>query len=159
LRRPETYSLAQIALHWTIAALVIYQLVLHEDIERAHRAFGRGGEPGLWNIHVVVGLAILALVTVRIILRFMRGTPPPPDNEPSIFRLLAVASHWTFYALLFIVPLSGILQWFLDVQRAGTIHELGKNLIILLLVIHIAAALSHQFVFRTNVLKRILGRA
>ena len=32
------YSVAQIALHWTIAVLIIVQVVLHEGMEAAYRA-------------------------------------------------------------------------------------------------------------------------
>jgi cytochrome b561 len=159
LLRPPTYSALQIVLHWTIAALVIFQILFHDGIQDAHRAMERGEPYAQFNIHVIVGLSILALALWRLALRLTRGSPPPPAGEHPLLRLLATATHWAFYALLFIVPLSGITLWFFDVQRAGAVHELGKNLILALLALHIVAALTHHFVFKTNVFKRMLGRA
>lgn len=44
-RRPLGYSAAHIALHWIIAALVIFQLVMGDLIKPAYRAFERGTVP------------------------------------------------------------------------------------------------------------------
>ena len=34
---PKGYSLAQIVLHWTIAVLVVVQLLVNEDIQEAYK--------------------------------------------------------------------------------------------------------------------------
>lgn len=159
MARPETYSRTQIALHWLIAVLVIYQLVLHEGIEQAHRAMSRGQDVGMWNIHVIVGLAVLALVIVRLILRLTRGTPPAPTSEPAPLRILASATHWIFYILLFMLPFSGSAAWFFGAAPAANAHVIAKNVLIALILLHVAGALAHQFYFKTNVLKRMVGRA
>ncbi|MEO5759171.1 MAG: hypothetical protein ABIQ51_20155 [Mesorhizobium sp.] len=44
---PTGYSATQIVLHWAIAALIVLQLLLGEDIKPAYRAFSRGTEPAL----------------------------------------------------------------------------------------------------------------
>ncbi len=64
----------QIMLHWTIAALVVLQLLLGEDIKPAYRAFSRGTEPAAAdlfnaNLHVYVGLAVLLLAIWRFGIR------------------------------------------------------------------------------------------
>ena len=58
------YSLAQIALHWIIAVLIVVQVVLHEGMEAAYRA-GQGGAPATESelfrsdLHVACGIAVL----------------------------------------------------------------------------------------------------
>lgn len=159
MARPDSYSRTQILLHWAIAALVLFQLIFHDGIEEAWRTRFRGGEPGLINPHVIVGLAILALVIWRLALRMTRGVPLAPVNEPAPLQWVASITHWAFYALLFLMPVSGIALWFFEVRAAGVTHEIGKNILIVLVTLHVAAALAHHFWFRSNVFRRMLGRA
>lgn len=156
---PDTFSRTQIVLHWTIAVLVIFQLVLHEGMEDAWEIREDGGTVSLINPHVVVGIAVLVLATWRIALRLTRGVPPAPSTEPAPLRLLASATHWAFYALLFVMPLSGMALWFLEAEVAGDVHKTARLVLIALIFLHIAGALAQHFWFKTDVLKRILGRA
>jgi len=87
--RPIGYSTAQIVLHWVIAALVVFQLVFGEEIADAYRAYRRGTTPDAEalfqsNIHVYIGLAVLALAVVRLALRIIHGAPPLPAGQPRI---------------------------------------------------------------------------
>lgn len=155
---PHTYSRTQIILHWAIAALVIFQLVAHEGMQDAWHARLRGTEVAMINPHVVVGVTILLLVVWRIALRLTRGTPPAPASEPGPLKLLASSTHWAFYALLFILPFSGLAMWLAEIRPAGFVHNYARLALIALLFLHIAGSLAHQFWFKTNVLQRMLGR-
>ena len=84
--KPAGYSTTQIALHWIIAVLVIFQLIMGEDIKPAYRAFSRGNTPAeadlFWaNIHVYVGIAIFVLALLRVVVLLRRGAPEPPADE------------------------------------------------------------------------------
>ena len=153
------YTRTQIFLHWTIAALFIFQIVAHEGIEQAMQAIERGEQVSQFNPHVVVGLLVLALVIWRLVLRRTRGAPEAPQEEHVLLRWLSVGTHLAFYALLFVLPFSGSAMWFFGAGPAHTVHELAKNLLILLVLLHVIGALTHHFVFKTNVLRRMVGRA
>lgn len=156
---PDNYSRTQIILHWTIAALVIFQLVFHEGMEDAWDIREDGGTVPLVNPHVVVGILILALAIWRLSLRLIRGVPPAPSSEPAPLRLLAAGTHWAFYALLFVMPFSGMALWFFEVEDAGDVHDSARLVFIALILLHIVGALAQHFWFKTDVLKRMLGRA
>ena len=75
----------QIILHWTIAALVIFDLVFSEA-GRAYRDIGRGIEPSAHallyaNIHVYVGITVLVLAIWRLGLRMSAVFPNCPKTK------------------------------------------------------------------------------
>lgn len=159
--RPEGYSATQIMLHWSVATLVVFQFFLNDGIMDAWHGFAHG-EPvteeqlAAANVHVIIGLTILALALWRIALRLLRGAPPPPENEPPVLRLAARAAHLALYVLIVLTPMSGAAAWFLGAEPAAAAHGLFRALLFILAVLHIAGALVQFFVFRSNVLSRML---
>ncbi len=145
---PRSYTLAQIVLHWSIAALVIWQLVFGEEMEvLEHPANADAIDLFLANSHIWVGFAILALVALRIVLRLVQGAPPPIETGRAT-AIVARVSHAAFYVLLVAVPVTGILDYYFHLPT-GELHELGKPLFIVLIVLHVAATLWHQFIRTT----------
>lgn len=156
---PSHYTLAQILLHWTIAALVIWQLVFGEDMSRLERVTRRGGsldaETAFFaNSHIWAGFAILALIVLRVWLRLSRGTPAPDEPNP-VLRRAANGVHAAFYVLLFLMPVTGILTYYFEMPL-GDVHGLGKPLFIILIALHVVAALWHQFIRRDGGLLRMV---
>jgi cytochrome b561 len=161
INQPQGYTVTQIALHWAIAGLVIIQLVLGEDIVPAYRALRRGMEASATdlqgaNIHIYIGFSILALATIRLVMRLRHGVPRAPPGEGVVQRWLAALVHILLYAAIFIMPITGALAWFVGIAWLGEVHEIGKPVIIVAVVIHAAGALWQHFVARTNVLVRML---
>lgn len=160
-RRPLGYSAAHIALHWIIAVLVIFQLVMGDLIKPAYRAFERGTVPAETdvfsaNIHVYVGISILLLAFLRLFLRWRNGTPAAPAGESAFQRWAASAAHFLLYVVIFAMPVSGMVAWFGGIGDAGEIHELAKPAIIIVVVLHAAGALWQHFIAKTDVLRRML---
>jgi cytochrome b561 len=158
---PAGYSKAQILLHWLIAALVIFQLLLGEDIVPAFRAFSRGEEPSAEamfsaDIHVYVGIAVLILACLRLLLRFRRGAPALPEGESLPLRLLAQVAHLVLYGAIFLMPLTGILAWYFGIDWIGEVHEVGKPIIIAVVAAHAAGALWQHFVMKSGALMRMI---
>ncbi len=154
--RPASYSLAQILLHWSIAALVIWQLFFSEHPPRMQPG---SAQLSVWtrtweSSHVWLGLAVLALVVVRVALRLAVGAPPPVETH-KVQALAAQAVHFLFYFLLFFMPITGILAWYFGLPTGG-IHELGQPVFIGLIVAHVAATLWHHFVKHDGVIRRML---
>jgi len=158
---PNGYTAAQIALHWIIAALVFFQLILGENIVPAYRAFRRGAEVTAdqmfsANLHVWVGLTVLALAILRFAIRLRHGVPPAPPGESLLQRRIAAAAHLVLYAVIFGMPVTGALAWYLGLGWMGEIHELAKPVIIVAIALHAAGALWQHFVAKTDVMLRML---
>ncbi|WP_312223609.1 cytochrome b [Rhizobium rhizoryzae] len=158
---PVSYSIPQRALHWGMAALILFNLLFTEGMEHWHHLVKRGqtvtpDDLASANIHAYVGIAILVLAVVRIGLRLVQGAPQPPAQEPPLLKLVAQATHGLLYVLLFAMPLSGAAAYYFNIGSAGDLHaDVLKVVLWLLLGAHIAGALVHQFYWKTNVLARI----
>ncbi|NWJ23333.1 cytochrome b/b6 domain-containing protein [Rhizobium sp. RM] len=156
-----SFSMPQRVLHWAMALLIFFNLLFPDGMEHAYRLMRRGealtsDQIFSANIHAYVGFAILGLALLRLCLRFVQGVPPHPQNEPRLLQIAASIAHFTFYALFFILPLSGIAAYYFGVQAAGQLHSGPfKVLMWVLVVAHIAAALVHQFYWKTDVVKRM----
>jgi cytochrome b561 len=153
------YSVLQISLHWLVALLVLFQLVFGESMTEMVDAAEEGNtlspfDQFMGNAHYWVGIAILALVCIRLIVRIATGAPAPvPGNRLMV--LAGEAAHWLFYVLLFAVPVTGLLAIYVN-DEFGEIHELAKPAFILLIVLHAGAALYHHFFLKDSTLRRML---
>lgn len=166
------YSGVAIAFHWVIAFLVIVNIavgLLHDPIP----ALG-AWMPG----HKSIGITVLVLTIARLAWRLAHRPPPLPATTKAWERGAAHATHWTLYALLLAMPITGWLMvsgtakrrpldWFglfdipyLPVSKAagsfgGDAHGLLGWLMLALVALHIAAALRHHLVLRDTVLLRM----
>jgi cytochrome b561 len=156
---PKGYSSAQIGLHWIIALLIALQFLFNEPMGEAFDSVMRGTVPvfswGVWA-HIAGGVAILALVLWRVVLRRSRGVPPPPEGEGTLLGRAAALGHWALYALMVLMPVSGLVAWFGGVDTAGEAHEVMSNLMLFVLAVHVAAALWHQFWLKDHLLLRMM---
>ena len=154
------YSTLQIGLHWLIAALVLVQLVFGESMTEFVEA-AEEGEPvsaldaNLAGVHYYFGIAILALVAVRLALRFGRGAPPAPEASRAL-ELAGRISHWLFYALLVVMPITGLLGYYYRRSVLAKWHTYAKPVFIGLIALHVAASLYHQFWRKDGLLMRML---
>ncbi len=152
------YSRTQIALHWGIAVLIIAQFVLHDPIVAAWDARSDGLEPAFTPLiaaHVFGGITILALACWRLVVRLRRGVPPLPEKEPALLKGAAHVTHWTLYALMIVLPLTGMATWFGGSALADTIHTSLKIPLLLIFALHVLAALFQQFVLKTGLMQRM----
>jgi len=90
-------------LHWTMAAMIVAMLFI--GVGMAASVSSR--YELLVAIHRPLGIAIFVLCLIRIVNRFINPPPELPDTLPSLQRIAAKASHFTLYALMFIMPLVG----------------------------------------------------
>jgi cytochrome b561 len=168
------YSAVARWLHWIIAALIIWNLVSgigHESLPKEQRGIVIG-------LHMSTGITILALSVLRLIWRVTHRPPPLPGIMKPWQIGAAHGVHWLFYLLMILIPLSGWIMvspgpfpisWFglfalpkFGVTREDAIagiahegHELMGFLMLALLVLHVGAALWHQFSLRDNLLARM----
>jgi superoxide oxidase len=175
---PERYGAPMIGLHWLTLLLVI---AVYACINVAD-AYPKGSDlRALWKSwHYLAGLAVLALVAIRLVVRLESG--PDPQVEPQMprwQRRLADAAHVALYVFMLVMPLLGWLALSASgkpVLIAGfhlpmlmgenkplahsleEIHETLGTLGYFLIGLHAAAALLHHYVVRDNALRRMLPR-
>ena len=165
------------SLHWLIAVLMVFLLVFGEDLIDQENGIQLGP-----TLHVSLGIAILALTVVRLAWRMVNPPPAYPAGMAWWEKLAAKITHLLFYVLLIVIPISGWLAipGFLEDEYIGEnlsifglfplliapnidpsmddVHELTSNITIVLLLMHVLAALKHHFINRDDVLRRILPR-
>ena len=156
------YSAAQIGLHWLIPALVFVQLIFGESmtevIEAAEEGKQVSGFDGtMASVHYYFGIAILVLVVLRLALRLKNGAPPPPETN-GMLALAGRLSHALFYVLLAVVPVTGLLGYYLG-DPYGEWHTYAKPVFIGLIALHVGASLYHQFWRKDGLLKRMMKPA
>jgi cytochrome b561 len=156
---PKGYSLLQITLHWTIAALVVFQLFVNEGMQHAFsdRLDGDRVEEMFGALlHIVVGIAVLALAAIRLVVRTIRGAPAAHSDTPAILNWLGHATHVLLYGFIFAMPVTGAVAWFFGIEFAAELHELGRLILVPAIGFHVIGALAEHFVFRNDTLKRML---
>ena len=168
------YGFVAQGLHWTIAGLVVVQVVLAQIADDLPVGLDR---LALMARHKSVGITILALAVIRLAWRLI-DRPPPPPPMPRWQLAAARLNHAAFYLLLLAMPLSGWLMssasnfpvsWFglfqlPDFVRPdegledllGDVHETLATALVTLAVLHVVAALKHQFIDRDGLLLRML---
>lgn len=164
------------SLHWLIALFILTQIALGITM----KAFLRPGPTffAIMGIHKSIGITILALVVIRLIWRLMNPVPELPTTLKPYERVLARFTHAALYVILFGMPLSGWIgssagghdvRWFnlftvpnlVGKDRPlsgimGATHEVLAICLVLVLTLHIAAALRHHFVLKDDALRRML---
>lgn len=148
------YSGLQIALHWLVAVLIVIAWFTGEGAEEAMELVEEGGTIGFVP-HVAMGLAILALVVVRLLVRLSRGAPAAPGNPGSPAVKAAEWGHRLIYLLMIAVPLGGISVFFLALD-VGDMHGLAANVLMLVVLGHVLMALYHQYVVKDGLLRRMM---
>lgn len=159
VRARHGYSSTQIALHWLVAILVIANWLLGDAMAEVFDAREEGeaiSNYGPAFVHIAIGVAVLAAMLFRLSVRIRRPVQTDPDDPHRILALLGAINHWAFYALLIVIPLVGAVAWFGGSEGAGELHELLVNITLVLVLIHVGAALLHHFVLRDGLIRRML---
>jgi cytochrome b561 len=182
------YSTVAIALHWAIAALIIFNLMLGSVME----SFPRPIRFLLVGTHAIAGLLVLVLSVVRVLWRLTHRPPPLAADMTAWERTLAHAVHYALYLMMLVMPLIGwailsahpsrpghgipllgplelppfgfISRWQDPFQklmhdRFVGLHETGGWIMLGLLLLHVAGALKHQWIDKHAELARMgVGR-
>ena len=157
----DGWSRIQVMLHWTTVVLLVVQYFLGQLMEEAYEARLRGeaaegGDLFGSGAHVVVGVAILAAMITRFVLRFTQGIARTPENEPKWAALLGSLTHYAFYVVLLLMAITGVSAFFLGIAPAGEVHATLFWVLFAVIVLHVGGALVEQFVLKTGVLSRML---
>jgi len=168
------YGFVAQGLHWVIAGLLIIQVTLGKIADELPLGLDK---LALMARHKSVGITILALAVIRLTWRLF-DRPPPPPPMPRWQHIASRLTHGAFYVLLFALPISGWLMssasnypvsWFGLAQLPDfvapdeglehlleEIHETLVKVLVVLAILHVVAALKHQFIDRDGLLIRML---
>jgi cytochrome b561 len=160
--------------HWLVVALLIVQYPLGKFMPHIHR----GMTPGdAMTFHISFGITILALMVLRL---FWRITHPvaPARSLPAWQQLVSEAVHWLLYVLVFATTMTGWIfaserDWSISLFSAvpfpllptegsllanaiGKWHGTMEWALLLVIGAHVAAAIAHTFIFRDQIMQRML---
>ncbi|MTI16960.1 cytochrome b [Rhodobacteraceae bacterium RKSG542] len=177
------YGSLAILFHWTMAILIIGMLGL--GLYMVRQPLTAPETFALFQWHKSFGIVVFALALARLVWRFSNPAPTLPENMGALERLAAHLGHAGLYALMLFLPLSGWLVvssspyniptllfgsiniphmplgWAVAEKTslsdpASLIHEYAAYLLIVLVLLHIAAALKHHFISKDDVLVRMM---
>lgn len=167
------YHWLLVALHWLLAFFIIVSLAMGslvlESLSNADPA-----KIDALRGHMTGGFIILALMTVRLVVRSVTAHPPPAPTGMAWADAIAPWTHLALYFLVFVMVVSGVLMSLMaglpgivfggngeplpetfDVYWPRAVHGVAAKLLIALAALHIAAALYHQFVKGDGLFRRM----
>ncbi len=169
---PTKHNAVQVALHWITAAMIVFLLAMgHFVLEELPNS-----DPmkmvGLRG-HMVVGGGALALMIVRIFWRAFTPQPPHAQTGNALMDKAGVAAHFALYAVAILVGVSGVglakMSGLPDIVFGGQgtlpenffgypprfAHGVLTKVLAALIVLHVLAALYHQFVLKDGLFRRM----
>jgi cytochrome b561 len=173
---PGRYGSVARSLHWVMAALLITTLIIMEA--RGYTERGSDLRRSLGDAHYQIGVGIFILVWIRLAWRLRETEPAISPPLPRWQRTASHAVAWAFYALMIALPILGTLSreaggnavtflgatlpTFVGADRATArtlvgVHKVLGNVMIALVLLHVAAAFYHAFIRRDDVFARMIG--
>ena len=176
--REGRYSPVGVTFHWTMAALILFQLWWGWRTARLPVGYDK---LAAYEIHFHVGLIILMLALLRMLWRLAVPGPTNDADKPGWQSTAAHITHYVFYFLFLGLPLTGwamlsatgrqmpftafgmawphmpfdqlsrSTQWRIE-DWAGELHSLMALGLVALVPMHVGAALKHYFWNRDDVL-------
>ncbi len=141
-----------------------------------------GGNMELWDRlesrsdHATAGMIVTFLFILRIVLRYFYGAPKLPESMPTWQTVSAKIGHSSLYILMAGLIITGIsmasfasdpiivfgfdLAYFTHNENTflfiRKVHEFCTNAIIVLIVVHILAAIYHHFIAKDDTTLKML---
>ena len=179
--RAQRYTAVAVFLHWTIALLIIGQIAGGLWMTSGEGS-PVPGDPRftVFQLHKSFGLTILLLSVARLVWRLMNPPPAMPAHLAGLEKFAAKAAHVLFYVLIIVLPLTGwavvsssstglpthffgLFTWpHLPLPTGAETHELFEEShellaygAIGLIALHVAGALKHQILDKTDLIGRM----
>lgn len=167
------YHPALVALHWLLALMVIGGLIMGRFVLAATPNTDPFKMTSL-TMHMSMGILILALMLIRLGIRFVTARPPEADIGNDLLNKGSGMAHWALYLLVFGMCVSGLalanMAGLPAIVFGGSGEPLPENfseyppraahgimatLLGLLVIAHFGAALYHQFVRKDGLFSRM----
>jgi len=162
-----------VALHWLMAIMILMALFFGKfalaPIDNADPAKIEG-----FSGHMTIGITVGVLLIVRLIVRFASTKPPHAATGNAMLDRIGAVTHWVLYILVALMVISGlgtaVLNGLFPIVFGGSgdpvpadmsetaprmAHGAVAALLFLLVALHVAAALYHQFILRDGLFRRV----
>jgi cytochrome b561 len=173
--RDDAWGAVAKTFHWLFAVVILAQLVLGKVADDAKLS---PLKLDLFVWHKSIGVTLLLLAVFRIAWRLANRPPSAISAGTRWEHWAAMASHTLLYVLMIAVPISG--WWVSDTSRipfkafwlvpvpdlltadkaasqvAGLVHGILTKTLLVLIALHLAAALRHHFILRNDTLRRMM---
>ncbi len=171
-----SFGFFSILLHWTMAVLIIAMFFLGQYMVGLDYYDPWYHSAPSW--HKSIGICLFVLLIVRFIWKMIQITPSPFSNYKPWELKIAKFTHWSFYVLLLACCISGYyiatakgvgidLFGLIDIPALTSlqesqaeiiedIHEVSTWLLVVLFLLHFAAAMKHHFIDKDNTLIRMV---
>ena len=167
----KSYGLISIAFHWIMALLFLVTFILGKRLENSFMEYDL-----FLMLHNSCGILIFILAILRLIWRLLNPTPNKISSE-RILKYLSNTVFIFFYILMFAIPITGYLMMNFNNELVSffsqpvfmifnenkilfrefkDLHELLGDILLVLLFLHVSAALFHHFILKDETLKRIV---
>ncbi|WP_284164123.1 cytochrome b/b6 domain-containing protein [Frigidibacter sp. SD6-1] len=168
-------------LHWAVALLILANIPLALWAEGLPRTSDADAAllARVYSAHKTIGVTVFALALVRIFWALTQPKPAPLHPGRRLETFAAEAVHWSLYAAILVLPLSGWIghaasQGFAPIlwpfgqtlpfvpksehlaHLAGAVHGATSKLLILSILLHVAGAVKHALVDRDGTLARMI---
>ena len=169
----KRYHPLLVSLHWLLAGLILFSLL-----------YGSNFLEGMSNddpekitvlkVHMLVGFVVLILMLVRMVVRIRTKKPAEIDTGNALINKAGKYAHSIFYVLVFLIVASGIgisiLTGLPEIVFEGSgaalpdtfndllskkAHGLFTKILFILIIVHLLAALYHQFIRKDRLLSRM----
>lgn len=171
LAEPQNHGALTRGIHWATAFVVLAAWIVGSTMEDAPRGASRDLA---MQLHYSLGVLVLGLAALRVAWRAVAPPAQPPGAAWQ--RIAGQAMHLALIGLTVAVPMSGLLDRWARGRTVsvfggvvlpapfpipgdrlwGEAHEALANLMLLLIAVHVLAALWHQLVLRDGALSRML---
>ncbi len=170
------YTGPAIALHWIVSIAVLTMIGLGLYMVEIPRGTPERGV--FYNLHKSIGVTLAVVILVRLWWRAKNPPPPLPSSMPAWQVTASKISHALLYMCLVVMPIAGFsasqftkygVTYFglFKIPPMGMenkeiyellqgVHQMTAKVLIVLLVIHVAAALKHLVIDKDGVFQRML---
>lgn len=177
------YSPVGVGFHWIMAFLILFQMAW--GLSLAFWPAG-GEKLDAYVLHAAVGMPVLLLALARGLWRLLIPGPYNDADTQGVQTLIAHGLHYLFYAAFLVMPISGWVMWsalvapgplsfaglagwpvlpldglplttrwaIMDGARAA--HGWAAWILVIIVPLHVIAALKHHFWDRHDVLRGML---
>lgn len=170
----QVFGPVAVFLHWFIAGCIVLSVAFglisgYADTAEVTRA--------TMEVHQTIGVTIFTLALARLVWRLTHPAPALPDAMPRSQKIAAAITHGTLYLIMFAMPVTGYIGLaargrpitvfgLFDLPNVITrslktsasyqnIHDNLQYFLYALLILHVGAALYHQFVVKDGLLRRM----
>lgn len=170
---PTRHHPALVVLHWLLAALLLLALAMGTLVLK-EMPNASPDKIGALRGHMVVGIAIGALMLVRLLVRWRTTGPAPALTGNRLLDGLGKIAHMGLYLLVFAMAASGMatalqaglpeiifggsgapLPESFAVYPARLVHGVVATLLMIQVGVHVAGAVYHQVVLKDRLLSRM----